>query len=69
VELDAARVARSVSDIEDAIIQLLTQDGGQVEVMLEIRALFPDGVPEQLKMNVLENGRTLKFRSQGFEEE
>ncbi|MBV9281297.1 MAG: DUF499 domain-containing protein [Chloroflexi bacterium] len=69
VQLDPLRVARAASDVEDAVIQLLAQDGGRVEVTLEIRAVFPEGAPDQLKMNVLENGRTLKFREQGFEEE
>ncbi len=38
-------------------------------VTLEITAEVPDGVPDQVVRIVTENGRTLKFTSQGFERE
>ena len=38
------------------------------EVSLEIRAEVLEGVPENVVRTVLENCRTLKFESQGFEE-
>jgi hypothetical protein len=40
-----------------------------VKVTLEIEASIPDGVPETVVRTVMENGRTLKFDSQGFEKE
>jgi hypothetical protein len=40
-----------------------------VTVTLEIEAEVPAGVPENVIRTVTENGRTLKFTSQGFEEE
>ena len=34
-----------------------------------LRGILPDGVPEKTARTVTENARTLKFESQGFEEE
>jgi len=41
--------------------------GSTVRVTLEIEAEIPAGVPENVVRTVTENGRTLKFASQGFE--
>jgi hypothetical protein len=38
-------------------------------VTLEIDAQAPTGVPENVVRTVTENSRTLKFNTQGFEEE
>jgi hypothetical protein len=43
--------------------------GAKVRVTLEIEALMPDGASEQVVRTVTENGRSLKFTSQGFEKE
>lgn len=43
--------------------------GAEVRVTLEIEAEIPSGVPENVVRTVTENGRTLKFSSQGFEQE
>ena len=43
--------------------------GATVKVTLEIEAEVPSGVPENVVRTVTENSRTLKFTSQGFEEE
>ena len=43
--------------------------GANVKVTLEIEAQMPDGAPEQVVRTVTENGRTLKFTSQGFEKD
>ena len=40
-----------------------------MRVTLEIEAEIPGGVPENVVRTVTENGRTLKFTSQGFEAE
>ena len=40
-----------------------------MEVTLEIQANVPDGVPDNVVRIVTENANTLKFTSQGFEEE
>jgi hypothetical protein len=43
--------------------------GARVTVTLEIEAEMPNGAPEQVVRVVTENGRTLRFTSQGFEKE
>jgi len=42
--------------------------GADVEVTLEIRAEVPDGVPDNVVRTVMENCRTLRFKTHGFEE-
>lgn len=60
---DAARIA------EEVIAHLAGLVGADVEVTLEVEAKLPTGVPEHVVRIVTENSRTLKFSSQGFEEE
>jgi len=60
---DAGRIA------EEVITHLAGLVGARVQVTLEIEAEVPDGVPEHVVRVVLENGRTLGFAGQGFEEE
>jgi len=43
--------------------------GAKVSVTLEIEAHVAGGAPENVVRIVTENARTLKFTSQGFEEE
>jgi len=58
---------RLVSRNED--VHLISQPGASVKVSLEIEATLRQGAPENVVRTVTENGRTLKFRSQGFEVE
>ncbi|MGH7454792.1 MAG: AAA+ family ATPase, partial [bacterium] len=68
VQLAPTRLARDVGQIAEEVIQHLTSlVGAQVEVTLEINAVIPNGVPENVVRIVTENGRTLKFKTQGFE--
>jgi hypothetical protein len=68
VSLDPARVGRDASRIaEEVISHLAGLVGAEVRVTLEIEAEMPSGAPEQVVRTVTENGRTLKFASQGFE--
>ncbi|MFO1077938.1 MAG: Swt1 family HEPN domain-containing protein [Planctomycetota bacterium] len=68
VPLDAARVGRDAGRIADEVISHLAGlVGSKVRVTLEIEAEFVDGVSDQVVRTVTENGRTLKFTSQGFE--
>jgi hypothetical protein len=70
VLLDATRVGRDAGRIAEEVIAHL--DGlvhAKVTVTIEIEAEIPDGVPDQVVRTVTENCRTLKFRSQGFEQE
>ena len=70
VELDAARVGRDAGQIaEEVIAHLSGLVGATVTVTLEIEAVAPDGVPENVVRTVTENSRTLKFTSHGFEKE
>src|SRR6185295_140060 len=70
VRLDPARVGRDASRIADEVIaHLAGQVGAEVTITLEIEAFLPDGASEQTVRTVTENGRTLKFDSQGFERE
>lgn len=70
VRLDPARVGRDAGRIaEEVIAHLAGQPGAEVTVTLEIEARLPSGASEQTVRAVTENGRTLKFTSQGFEQE
>jgi predicted AAA+ superfamily ATPase len=70
VVLDSTRVGRDASRVADEMISHLTGlVGAKVKVTLEIEAQMPDGAPEQVVRTVTENGRTLKFSSQGFEKD
>jgi len=70
VELDPARVGRDAGRIADEVIAHLAGIvGATVRVTLEIEADVQAGVPENVVRTVTENGRTLKFISQGFEAE
>jgi hypothetical protein len=68
VTLDPNRVARDAGRIaEEVIAHLAGLPGARVEVTLEIAAEVANGVPDQVIRIVTENGRTLRFDSQGFE--
>jgi hypothetical protein len=70
VNLDPLRTSRDVGNIAQEIIQHLTaMSGSKVEITLEIEADLPDGAPDDVVRTVSENCRTLKFTSQGFEEQ
>jgi hypothetical protein len=60
---DAGKIA------EEVISHLAGLPGAKVKVTLEIEAALPEGVPDHVVRIVTENGRTLKFREQGFETE
>ena len=70
VELDPARTGRDAGRIADEVIShLVGLVGSNVRVTLEIEAEIPGGAPDNVVRTVTENGRTLKFTSQGFEKE
>jgi predicted AAA+ superfamily ATPase len=70
VTLDPTRVGRDASRIADEVIaHLAGLVGATVTVTLEIAADIPAGAPDHVVRTVTENGRTLKFTSQGFERE
>ncbi|MDQ2104422.1 Swt1 family HEPN domain-containing protein [Azospirillum isscasi] len=70
VSLNAMRAGRDAGEIANEIIaHLVGVVGSEVTVTLEIEARLPDGASDHLVRTVTENCRTLKFASQGFEEE
>jgi hypothetical protein len=70
VELDSERINRDASAIADEVLQHLTSlIGSKVKVTLEIEAKVTEGIPDNVIRTVSENCKTLKFTSQGFEEE
>ncbi len=60
---DAFRIA------EEVIAHLTGLVGADVSVTLEIEVKLPTGAPDNVVRTVTENSRTLKFTSQGFENE
>jgi hypothetical protein len=70
VTLDATRAGRDAGRIADEVIaHLVGLVGAKVTVTLEIEAEMPNGAPDHVVRTVTENGRTLRFSSQGFERE
>ncbi|MCC6174343.1 MAG: DUF499 domain-containing protein [Chloroflexi bacterium] len=70
VSLNPTRAGRDAAKIaEELIAHLSGLVGSTVRVTLEIEADLPSGFSEQVVRTVTENGRTLKFTSQGFERE
>ncbi len=69
-DLDSLRIGRDAGRIAEEVVQhLSTLPAARVRVRIEIEAEIPDGAPENVVRTVSENCRTLKFISQGFEEE
>ena len=70
VSLDPARAGRDASRIADEVIaHLAGLVGSEVKITLEIEARMPQGAPDNVVRTVTENSRSLKFTSQGFEQE
>jgi hypothetical protein len=69
-QLDPQRVGRDAGTIAQEVISHLAGIiGADVKVTIEIDAYIPTGAGEQIVRTVTENCRTLKFTSQGFEQE
>ena len=70
VKLDTTRIARDAGQVAEEVVSHLSGlIGATVTVTLEIQADLPTGTPDNVVRTVTENSRTLKFTSQGFEEE
>ncbi len=70
VHLDAARIGRDGGRIAEEVVQhLALLPDTKVDVVMEIQADIPAGTPDQVVRTVTENCQTLKFKSQGFEED
>jgi hypothetical protein len=69
VTLNPQRVGRDAGAIAEEVLAHLTGlVGAKAEVTLEIHVDLPEGVPDQVVRTVMENCRTLKFTTFGFEE-
>lgn len=70
VTVDATRLSREIGKISDEVISHLSGlVGAKVEITIEVNAQIPNGVPENVVRTVLENCKTLKFKSNDFEQE
>ena len=70
VNLDPIRAGRDAQQVITEVVQHLTGlPSANVEVTIEIQAKVSDGVPDDVVCIVTENCQTLRFTSQGFEEE
>lgn len=70
VDLDSLRLIGHSQQIADEVLQHLTSlIGAKVKVTLEIEAEVTEGIPDHAIRTISENCKTLKFKSQGFEDE
>lgn len=70
VNLNTIRIGPAAQRVIEEVVQHLTSlSDANVEVTMEIQATFSDGVPDDVVRTVIENCRTLRFTTQGFEEE
>jgi len=67
--LDTTRINRDVQRlVEEVISHLISVDGCQIEVSLEVNATTLDGFPQPTVRTISENCRTLKVNDFGFDE-
>lgn len=70
VKLNQLKVSSSAGQIADEVVKHLAGlVDSEVEVVLEVRARAPGGIPDSVVRTVSENAKTLKFQSFEFEEE
>ena len=69
VKLDNTRVNRDINNYVQEIIQhLMSVDGANVELKLEVEVEAPNGIPSTTVRTVSENCRTLKVTDFGFDD-
>ena len=67
-KLSSARLGRDASQIADEVVKHLEGlDRADVEITIDIQAVIPDGVPDDVIRTITENANTLKFENHGFE--
>lgn len=68
VELDPIRAGAEAGRIvQEILTHLANLPGAQVQVTLDIQAIAPNGIPDNIVRIVTENAKTLKFKAHGFE--
>jgi translation initiation factor 2 alpha subunit (eIF-2alpha) len=69
VKLDNTRVNRDMNNYVQEIIQhLMSIDGADVEMKLEVQVQAPNGIPSTTVRTVSENCKTLKVDDFGFDD-
>lgn len=69
VKLDNTRVNRDINNYVQEIIQhLMSVDGANVELKLDVEVEAPNGIPSTTVRTVSENCRTLKVTDFGFDD-
>jgi hypothetical protein len=70
VKLNELKVSSGAGQVADEVVKHLAGlVDSEVEVVLEVRAKAPGGIPDNVVRTVSENAKTLKFQSFEFEEE
>ncbi|GMV85077.1 MAG: hypothetical protein AMXMBFR80_09340 [Dehalococcoidia bacterium] len=70
VKLNELKVSSGAGQVADEVVKHLAGlVDADVEVILEIRAKAPGGIPDSVMRTVSENAKTLKFQAFEFEEE
>ena len=70
INLDPIRAARDAQQVIEEIVQHLTSlPDATIVVTMDIQAITSDGFPKEIVDTVKANCQTLKFTSQGFEED
>jgi hypothetical protein len=68
-QLDNTRINRDVQRfMEEVVSHLISVDGAQTKISLEVDITIPNGLPHQIVRTVSENCQTLKVQSFGFVE-
>lgn len=68
--LDPERYGKDITKVSQEVIQhLAAQEGVDLEIAVEIRAVKKDGFPDATVRIVSENARTLKFEDADFEDQ
>jgi hypothetical protein len=67
--VDPERYAKDINRLNQEVIQhIAAQEGVDLEITVDIRAVKEDGFPDAVVRIVSENANTLKFDQSGFED-
>ena len=67
--VDPERYAKEINRLNQEVIQdIAAQDGVDLQITVDIRAVKKDGFPDTVVRIVSENASTLKFDQSGFED-
>ncbi|RRD42300.1 DUF499 domain-containing protein [Buchananella hordeovulneris] len=67
VDIDGARYARPLGEVQREVLERLAQAGADIEITLDVRARKAGGFAEAEVRTLRENARTLGFREAAFE--